>query len=192
MPGRRPSRPSRALRRAMRRGDMTRVIVIGAGVAGLCTAPTLQERGAATTLVERSANFGEGAVRGSRAACSRPSARARARPRTSCDSARARSIGGRPRRPTSRAPARWSSPARATSAEIDRFAARTRGHERRGRRGDRRARAGARRTLPPRPVFPPTKDISIRARRCGRCSPGSGPCGGVARFGTEMRDSPGL
>ncbi len=38
---------------------MTRALVIGAGVAGLCTALTLQERGAATTLAERAAKLGE-------------------------------------------------------------------------------------------------------------------------------------
>ncbi len=38
---------------------MSGALVIGAGVAGLCTAVTLQERGVATTLVERTAKLGE-------------------------------------------------------------------------------------------------------------------------------------
>ncbi len=38
---------------------MTRALVIGAGVGGLCTALTLQERGVATTLAERAAKLGE-------------------------------------------------------------------------------------------------------------------------------------
>jgi glycine oxidase len=38
---------------------MSRALVIGAGVGGLCAALTLQEQGVATTLVERSARLGE-------------------------------------------------------------------------------------------------------------------------------------
>jgi glycine oxidase len=38
---------------------MTGALVIGAGVGGLCTATALQERGLATTLVERTAKLGE-------------------------------------------------------------------------------------------------------------------------------------
>ena len=41
---------------------MTRALVIGAGVGGLCAAATLQERGLATTLVERTAKLGEGSA----------------------------------------------------------------------------------------------------------------------------------
>ena len=37
---------------------MSRALVIGAGVGGICVALALQERGAATTLVERSAKLG--------------------------------------------------------------------------------------------------------------------------------------
>lgn len=38
---------------------MSNALVIGAGVGGLCAAATLQERGVATTLVERTAKLGE-------------------------------------------------------------------------------------------------------------------------------------
>ena len=41
---------------------MTRALVIGAGVGGLCAAATLQKRGLATTLLERTAKLGEGSA----------------------------------------------------------------------------------------------------------------------------------
>ena len=41
---------------------MSGALVIGAGVGGLCTALALQQRGVATTLVERSAKLGEAAA----------------------------------------------------------------------------------------------------------------------------------
>ena len=133
-------------------------------------------------------------LRGSPAGCSRRSARAKARLRAWSSSGVARSTGGRRGSLASSVRARWSSRRPATSAEIERFAARTQGHERGGRGADRRARAGSRRALPKGAVLswrgpprsarrnararrrapPPGRRHALRRRRRGARSRGRG------------------
>ncbi len=170
---------------------MTRVIVIGAGVAGLCTAATLQERGAATMLVERSANFGEGCCSWIAGGMLAPYCEGESAPENVVRlGAGAMDWWEAHGADVSRTGTLVVASPR-DSAEIDRFAARTRGHER----------------LDEEAIAALEPELAGRFRRGlffrdeGHLDPRAalrallarfGALGGVARFGTEMRDTRGF
>ena len=119
------------VRRPRRRGIYERRLVIGAGVVGLTAALTLAERGAKVTLVERSPELGGNAswLAGGMLA---PFCEGESAPQSVVDLGQGRDrLVGRAR---SRRRARGHAGRRAAArrGEIDRFAARTRGHERVG------------------------------------------------------------
>jgi glycine oxidase len=167
---------------------MSGAVVIGAGVGGLCAALALQERGVATTLVERSAKLGEGCCSWIAGGMLAPFCEGESAPE---DVVRLGAIaldwweahGAHVSRTGTLVVA---SPR--DSAEVERFAARTRGHGRVDEEG----------------IAALEPELAGRFHRClffhgeGHLDPRAAlralfarfeALGGVARFGTEMRDS---
>ena len=109
---------------------MTRALVIGAGVGGLCAAATLQERGLATTLVERTAKLGDGSASWIAGGMLAPCCEGESAPEEVVQlGANALDWWEAHGAEVSRTGTLVVASPR-NSAEIDRFAARTRGHER--------------------------------------------------------------
>jgi glycine oxidase len=170
---------------------MTRALVIGAGVGGLCAAVTLQESGLATTLVERAARLGETSASWIAGGMLAPYCEGESAPEEvvrlgagAIDWWEAR--GAHVSRTGSLVVA---SPR--DSAELERFAARTRGHERVDEEG----------------IAALEPELAGRFRRGlffrneGHLDPRAAMkkllarfeiIGGVARFGTETRETRGF
>jgi glycine oxidase len=170
---------------------MTRALVIGAGVSGLCAAVTLQERGLATTLVERSAKLGETSASWIAGGMLAPYCEGESAPEEVVRlGAGALDWWGTHGAQVSRTGTLVVASPR-DAGEIERFAARTRGHERIDEEG----------IAALEPELAGRFRGGLYFRGEGHLDPREalrallgrfGTLGGVVRFGTEIRDSAGF